>query len=112
MRFAEEFLLLLRAEDGTLSRAAEWLVRSALGAAVLMDLALENRIDTDADGLFLTDSTPVGDPLLDPMLAEIAGTEDTHNALYWVGSCHPACRRNSRNRFGAADRERHPAAEG
>ncbi len=84
MRFAEEFLLLLRDEDGTLSRAAEWLVRAALGAAVLMDLALENRIDTDADGLFLTDSTPLGDPLLDPMLAEIARTEATHNALYWV----------------------------
>ena len=84
MRFAEEFLLLLRAEDGTLSRAAEWLVRAALGAAVLMDLALENRIDTDPDGLFLTDSTPVGDPLLDPMLAEIAQAETTHDALYWV----------------------------
>ena len=84
MRFAEEFLLLLRAEDGTLTRAAEWLVRAALGAAVLMDLALENRIDTDPDGLFLTDSTPVGDPLLDPMLAEIAQAETTHDALYWV----------------------------
>ena len=84
MRFAEELLLLLRAEDGTLSRAAEWLVRAGLGAAVLMDLALENRIDTDADGLFLTDSTPTGDPLLDPMLAEIARTEATHDALYWV----------------------------
>lgn len=84
MRFAEEFLLLLRAGDGTLSRAAEWLVRAALGAAVLMDLALENRIDTDADGLFLTDSTPLGDPLLDPVLAGIAREEATHNALYWV----------------------------
>ena len=84
MRFAEEFLLLLRAGDGTLSRAAEWLVRAALGAAVLMDLALENRIDTDAGGLFLTDSTPLGDPLLDPLLAGIAREETTHNALYWV----------------------------
>ena len=84
MRFAEELLLLLRAEDGTLSRAAEWLVRAGLGAAVLMDLALENRIDTDHDGLFLTDPAPTGDPLLDPMLAEIAQAETTHNALYWV----------------------------
>ena len=84
MRFAEEFLLLLRAEDGTLSRAAEWLVRAGLGAAVLMDLALENRIDTDPDGLFLTDPAPLGDPLLDPMLAEIAQAETTHDALYWV----------------------------
>lgn len=84
MRLAEEFLLLLRDEDGELSRAPEWLVRYALGGAVLMDLALENRIDTDAERLFLIDSTPVGDRLLDPMLTEIAQAEQTHDALYWV----------------------------
>ena len=84
MRFAEEFLLLLRDEDGALSRAPEWLVRYALGGAVLMDLALENRIDTDARRLFLVDSSPVGDALLDPMLAEIAQASREHDALYWV----------------------------
>ena len=84
MRFAEQFLLLLRSEDGTLSRAPQWLVRYALGGAVLMDLALENRIDTDARRLFLVDSTPVGDRLLDPMLAEIARVDEPHDALYWV----------------------------
>ncbi|MCY4439000.1 MAG: GPP34 family phosphoprotein [Deltaproteobacteria bacterium] len=84
MRLAEEFLLLLRDEDGTLSGAPEWLVRYALGGAVLMDLALENRIDTDVHRLFLTDLTEVGDRLLDPMLAEIARTEQAHDALYWV----------------------------
>jgi len=84
VRFAEELLLLLRDEDGTLSRAPEWLVRCALGGSVLMDLALENRIDTDAHRLFLVDSTPVEDRLLDPMLAEIARTGETHDALYWV----------------------------
>ena len=84
MRFVEEFLLLLRISDGALTGAAEWLVRPALGAAVLMDLAVERRIDTDADRLFLIDPTPVGDSLLDPMLAEIAAANKTHNALYWV----------------------------
>ena len=84
MRFAEELLLLLRDEDGTFSRAPEWLARYALGGAVLMDLALENRIDTDAHRLFLVDSTPVEDRLLDPVLAEIAGAAGTHDALYWV----------------------------
>ena len=84
MRFAEEILLLLRDEEGALSRAPEWLVRCALGGAVLMDLALENRIDTDADRLFLVDATPVEDRLLDPMLAEIAQADGTHDALYWV----------------------------
>ena len=84
MRLAEEFLLLLRHEDGTLSRAPEWLVRYALGGAVLMELALENRIDTDHDRLFLVDSTPVGDRLVDPMLAEIAQADRPHDTLYWV----------------------------
>lgn len=84
MRFAEELLLLLRSEDGTLSRAPQWLVRYALGGAVLMDLALENRIDTDAERLFLVDPTPIGDRLLDPMLAEIARADGSHDALYWV----------------------------
>ena len=84
MRLAEEFLLLLRDEDGALSRAPEWLVRYALGGAVLMDLALENRIDTDARRLFLIDSSPMGDALLDPMLSEIAQTNREHDALYWV----------------------------
>ncbi len=84
MRLAEEFLLLLRDEDGALSRAPEWFVRYALGGAVLMDLALEHRIDTDAQRLFVVDSTPVGDQLLDPMLAEIAGADRNHDALYWV----------------------------
>ncbi len=84
MRFAEELLLLLRDDAGALSRAPEWLVRYALGGAVLMDLALENRIDTDMHRLFLVDSTPVEDVLLDPMLAEIAGTAETHDTLYWV----------------------------
>ena len=84
MRLAEEFLLLLRDDDGALSRAPQWLVRYALGGAVLMDLALENRIDTDAQRLFVIDSTPVGDRLLDPMLAEIAQTDRARDALYWV----------------------------
>ncbi len=84
MRLAEEILLLDRADDGTMSRAPKWLIRYALGGAVLMDLALENRIDSDVDRLFLIDSAPVGDALLDPMLAEIAGAGESHDALYWV----------------------------
>ena len=84
MRLAEEFLLLLRSEDGALSRAPEWYVRYALGGAVLMDLAFEHRIDTDARRLFVTDPTPIGDRMLDPVFAEIAGADRTHDALYWV----------------------------
>ncbi len=84
MRLAEELLLLLRDEDGALSRAPEWSARHALAGAVLMDLALEHRIDTDAQRLFMVDTTSVGDQLLDPVLAEIARADRTHDALHWV----------------------------
>ena len=48
-----------------------------------MDLAMENRIDTDIENLMLIDATPVGDSLLDPVLAEIAG-EEQKDIRYWL----------------------------
>lgn len=85
LRFAEEIiLLLLHDENGKFAGVPDWSVRYALGGGVLMDLALENRIDTDPEKLFLIDATPVGDALLDPLLADIAAAEETHDARYWV----------------------------
>ena len=84
LRFAEEIiLLLLRDEDGTFVHVPNWSMDRALAGAVLMDLALENRIDTDLENLTLVDSTPIGDSLLDPTLAEIAADE-TRDPRYWV----------------------------
>ena len=48
-------------ESGEFARVPKWSLRCALAGGVLMDLALENRIDTDPEHLFLIDSTPVGD---------------------------------------------------
>ncbi len=85
LRFAEELLLLILNEDyGDLAPVPEPHLNHALAGAVLMDLALENRIDTDPEKLILVDSTPVKDDLLDPVLADIAQTAETHNAQYWV----------------------------
>ncbi len=84
LRFVEEImLLLLRDHDGRFVRVPSWSLEYALAGGVLMDLALENRIDTDLENLILVDSTPVGDSLIDPTLAEIAG-EPTHPTRYWV----------------------------
>ena len=84
LRFAEEFmLLLLNDEDGRFANVPSWSVNYALAGSVLMDLALENRVDTDLDSLILLDSTPVGDALLDPTLAEIAKGE-ARDARFWV----------------------------
>ena len=84
-RFAEELLLLFLNEDaGDLASVPEPDLRHALAGAVLMDLALENRIDTDLERLVVVDPAPVGDDLLDPVLARVAESEGTHDAEYWV----------------------------
>ena len=84
LRFAEEIvLLLLNDDDGRFARVPNVSLDYALAGGVLMDLALENRIDTDLEKLVLIDATPTGDTLLDPTLAEIAeGGEN--DARYWV----------------------------
>ena len=85
LRFVEEILLLLLRDEGGKFEAVPGIaLDNALAGGVLMDLALENRIDTDPGRLILVDPTPVGDSLLDPTLAAIAGGEQ-RDALYWVG---------------------------
>ena len=82
---AEEFLLFLLDErNGTLLPMTERTEHLVLAGAVLMDLQLANRIDTDLDNLTLGNPTPLGDDVLDPVLADIAGAEEKHDALYWV----------------------------
>ncbi len=84
LRFAEEIILLmLHDDDGKFAHVPSWSADRAMAGAVLMDLALENRIDTDPENLVLIDATPVGDSLLDPTLADIAAGEQ-RDARYWV----------------------------
>ncbi len=85
LRFAEELMLLiLDDENGKFARVPDRLMRYALAGGVLMDLALENRIDTDLEKLILVDATPVQNSLLDPTLADIAQATDTKDARFWV----------------------------
>ena len=84
LRFPEEIaLLLLDDEGGRFLPMPKWSVDYALAGGVLMDLALENRIDTDLEKLVLLDSTPIGDSLLDPTLEDIAATGE-RDASFWV----------------------------
>ena len=85
LRFVEEVLLLLLHDDnGKFARVPEWSLNYALAGGVLMDLALEHRIDTDIEKLVVIDGSPVGDDLLDSVLEEIVAEPDTHNARFWV----------------------------
>ena len=85
MRFAEELLLLLHSdESGYFVPIPEWQMSCALAGAVLMDLAMEDRIDSDLTSLTLTSATPTGDELLDPSLGDIAQEEQVYTPQYWV----------------------------
>ena len=85
LRFAEEIaLLLLREEDGLFVQTSQLSLRCAYVGAVLMDLALENRIDTDQNRLLLIDKTPTGNDVLDTVLDEIAMARDIRDARQWV----------------------------
>ena len=85
LTFAEEILLLLLDdESGEFVPVPTWSRQCALAGATLMDLALENRIDTDLKKLVVIDRSPTGDDLLDPVLAAIADETETNDARYWV----------------------------
>lgn len=87
LRFAEEIILLLldeqRGETVPLNLPRHTF-STVLAGAVLMDLALEERIDTDLERLVLVDAAPLEDGLLDPTLADIARASRTHDTGYWV----------------------------
>ena len=84
LRFVEEIiLLLLRDDDGRFIQIPTWSMDYAIAGAVLMDLAMENRIDTDLESLILIDAAPTGDDILDPVLSEIAGG-GSHDTRHWV----------------------------
>ena len=85
LRFAEEIMLLLLENEGEkFLHVPDLSLRYALAGGVLMDLAMEDRIDTDLEKLILVDATPLGDDILDPVLADIADAGETRDARYWV----------------------------
>ncbi len=85
MRFAEQLLLLLHSQDtGYFVPIPEWRMSCALAGAVLMDLALEDRIDSDLKTLTVVDTTPTGDSLLDPSLEDLASEDKVQSPQYWV----------------------------
>ena len=61
----------------------------AVVGAVLAELSLKSRIDTDMESLFLLDRTETGNPALDPILKEISGEPVQRNAQYWIERLAP-----------------------
>ena len=86
LRLAKEILLLVLDEErGELvSDVPPHALNVALAGAVLMDLALEDRIDTDLEQLVVIDPTPLADDLLAPVLADIARDAQVHDTSFWI----------------------------
>ena len=80
LRFSEEMLLLLLDDKGREFADIPMLsFKYALAGAVLMDLTMDGRIDTDENRLFVTDPTSLDDELLDPTLARIVESAEEHD---------------------------------
>jgi hypothetical protein len=85
LTFAEEVLLLSHDESrGQFFDLPMDLTGTALAGAVLMDLALHNRIDTDVERLILVDARPTGEALLDGVLMQIATAAEALDTDAWL----------------------------
>ena len=87
LNLAQELLLLVMDEDnGEATVVPSRTLGYALAAAALIELELRHRIDTGPEGLVVADSTPLGDDLLDPVLADIVevSRDAPRNAEFWI----------------------------
>ena len=85
----ELILMLLNEENGYFHQVPGWDLNCAVVGAVLAELSLLSRIDTDRESLFLMDQTKTGNPVLDPILQEIASEPVQRNAQYWIERLAP-----------------------
>ncbi len=80
----ELLLLMLDDETGRLQERAAPSGDYALAGAVLAELALAGRIDSDPNRLWVTNTTPTGDALLDGVLAQIAASKEQMDSKHWI----------------------------
>jgi Golgi phosphoprotein 3 len=81
-----EELLLLMLDDasGRLLDRAMPAGDYALAAAVLSELALAGRLDSDPQRLYVTNPAPTGDPLQDSVLARLGGMLEQQHTQGWI----------------------------
>ena len=80
----ELILMLLNEQTGYFHQVPGWALNCAVAGAVLAELSLRSRIDTDVEMLTVLDGTPTGDPVADPILEEIAAEPEPHNTQVWL----------------------------
>lgn len=87
LTLSETILLLgLDEQTGTMQALPGLTMRYALAGALLLELAMANRIDTDLQHLHLIDAQPTGDPLLDDILQRLSATDTELTTSVWLSS--------------------------
>ena len=86
LTFPEEIVLLaLDDKTGKFVDLPPLAMDQALAGAALLELAFQNRIDTDLTHLSLVSAKPTGEDMLDLLLEKIVAAKDKMDAKYWVG---------------------------
>ncbi|MYA10389.1 MAG: cytochrome P450 [Gemmatimonadetes bacterium] len=85
----ELILMLLDEKGGYFHQVPGWRLNCAVVGGVLAELSFRSRLDSDLTSLFVVDRAETGDPVLDPILKEIADEPDQHNARYWIERLAP-----------------------
>ena len=80
----ELILVLLNEQNGYFHQVPGWDLNCAVVGAVLAELSLRSRLDTDMEALHLVNTTETGDPALDSILNQIACEPGQHDAQYWI----------------------------
>ena len=80
----EVVLLTIDAATGQLRGDQDYSVPYALAGAVLFDLALAGRIDTDTDAITVLNPAPTGNALQDELLAELVEAKGHQSVRGWV----------------------------
>lgn len=82
---AEELLLLaLEDDEGKVSGAASGSLECGLAGAVLMELALADRVSLQSGKVMVSDASPMGDEVLDRALAKIKESSKDRDAEHWI----------------------------
>ena len=72
----EEILLLTLDDGGSFLPVPEYSLELAAAGAILMDLALRDKLDADLRVLMVVDRRPTGDDILDPVRQELGRAEE------------------------------------
>jgi hypothetical protein len=85
LTLADEIVVLMLGDDtGAIKPACAGTANIAIAGGILMELALQGRIDTDLTSLFIVDRKPIGDELLDEALAQIAAEPQKRRSTSWI----------------------------